>query len=128
MRFAPWAPAKPVIFTPMNEGAPIAPAHVEEAAHAGRRLASVSRARFARLGRLATLAGGRTQARGASTLPAPFHDRPSTPVSSLSIRSKEILAAFGIPTPSGAHWRERSRKRSALRRRLVSRRAQGSVG
>lgn len=92
--------AKPVIFAPMNEGAPISVADVEELRTLGAALIPSPERAFRALAHLARLAkeGGRQEAVESAEplqidLPAgviPEH------------RSKEVLVALGIATPAGA--------------------------
>jgi acyl-CoA synthetase (NDP forming) len=88
--------AKPVIFTPMNEGAPIAPAYVEELRALGATLLPSPERAFRALGHLATLERSESLDVGEKfNVEVPRGVIPE-------YRSKEILAAAGIRTPKGA--------------------------
>lgn len=92
--------AKPVIFAPMNEGAPISPAHVEELRKLGAALIPSPERAFRALGRLATLAGRGDSERATDSVEALAIDLPAGVIP--EYRSKEVLTALGIPIPAGA--------------------------
>jgi acetate---CoA ligase (ADP-forming) len=90
---------KPVIFTPMNEGAPISPAYVEALRALGAALIPSPERAFRALAHLATLPAGSSQ-QGLDIAEPVQVDLPQGVIP--EYRSKEILAACGIPTPAGA--------------------------
>jgi len=92
--------SKPVIFTPMNEGAPIAPAYVEELRTLGAALIPSPERAFRALAHLSTLAAGDGRQESLDT--AESFQIDLSPGVIPEYRSKEILAACGIPTPAGA--------------------------
>jgi acyl-CoA synthetase (NDP forming) len=97
--------AKPVIFTPMNEGAPISRADVEELRTLGAALIPSPERAFRALAHLATLAkGGGTQDSLAVGESFPVDLSPGVIP---EYRSKEVLAAVGIAIPAGALARTR---------------------
>jgi acyl-CoA synthetase (NDP forming) len=89
--------AKPVIFAPMNEGAPIAAADVEELRKLGAALIPSPERAFRALGRLATLDARQESPDIAEAFAGDL------PVGVIpEYRSKEVLKALGIAIPAGA--------------------------
>jgi acetate---CoA ligase (ADP-forming) len=91
---------KPVIFTAMNEGAPIAPAYVEELRALGAALIPSPERAFRALARLATVAAGDDREQRLDMAEGFKADVPPGVIP--EYRSKEILTACGVPTPDGA--------------------------
>ncbi len=92
--------AKPVIFTAMNEGAPISPAYVQQLRALGAALIPSPERAFRALAHLATLGAGGDSGEDLELAEPLQVDLPRGVIP--EYRSKEILAACGIPTPAGA--------------------------
>jgi acetate---CoA ligase (ADP-forming) len=92
--------AKPVIFAPMNEGAPISREDVEELRRLGAALIPSPERAFRALGHLAALAKGAGRQESLESAEPLQIDLPAGVIP--EYRSKEVLATLGIAIPPGA--------------------------